>query len=189
VTAPADAFEAALAIARALDTAGIPYALGGALASGQYGIPRATNDVDVNVFVPPERLGPVWGALRSLGIAVDEQAAAEAAARDGLVVLRFGSFRVDVFVPSIEFSWEAARTRVSHVLEGTPVWFLSAEALCLFKLLFFRSKDVADLERLIAVSGETLDAAYVRARLVEMVGADDPRVATWDRLWQTHRPG
>ncbi len=75
------------------------------------------------------------------------------------------------------------------MLEGTPVWFLSAEALCLFKLLFFRSKDVADLERLIAVSGETLDAAYVRARLVEMVGADDPRVATWDRLWQTHRPG
>src|SRR5581483_7418408 len=54
VTAPADAFEAALAIARALDTAGIPYALGGALAYGQYGIPRATNDVDVNVFVPPE---------------------------------------------------------------------------------------------------------------------------------------
>jgi hypothetical protein len=47
---------------------------------------------------------------------------------------------------------------------------------------------VADLERLIAVSGETLDAAYVRARLVEMVGADDPRVATWDRLWRTHRP-
>jgi hypothetical protein len=93
VTAPADAFEAALAIARALDTAGIPYALGGALAYGQYGIPRATNDVDVNVFVPIDGLGPVWGALRSLGIAVDEQAAAEAAARDGLVVLRFGSFR------------------------------------------------------------------------------------------------
>src|SRR5690606_33033347 len=41
-TTPGDAFEAGLAIADALQAAGIPYALGGALAYGQYGIPRAT---------------------------------------------------------------------------------------------------------------------------------------------------
>jgi hypothetical protein len=63
------------------------------------------------------------------------------------------------------------------------VWFLSAEALCVFKLLFFRGKDVVDLERLIAVQGKAVDGGYVRARLVEMMGPDDPRVATWDRLW------
>ena len=47
------------------------------------------------------------------------------------------------------------------------VLILSVEAVAVFKLLFFRSKDVADLERLIAVRPE-LDRAYVRRWLVAM---------------------
>lgn len=175
-------------IARAFDARGISYALGGALAYGQYGIPRATNDVDVNVFVEPATFAVVFDALRALGIAVDDAAARDAADREGLIVLRFGDYRLDVFTPSIAFSWEAERTRVRHIVEGTEVWFLSAEALCVFKLLFFRGKDVVDLERLVAVHGAALDAAYVRARIAEMLGEDDARVATWDRLWHEHYP-
>lgn len=186
MTAPADAFEAGLWIARALESRGVPYALGGAHAYGQYGVPRATNDVDVNVFVDPGALAPVFSALRDVGIEVDAAAARRDAEREGLFVTRIGGFRVDVFTPSIDFSWEAARTRIEHVVEGERVWFLAPEALCVFKLLFFRGKDVVDLERLIAVQGEALDRAYVRARIVEMMGEDDPRVATWDRLWSEH---
>ena len=64
--------------------------------------------------------------------------------------------------------------------EGVRLWFLSAEALAIFKLLFFRTKDIADLERLLAVS--PLDRAYVRRELVEMMSEDDVRVARWDEL-------
>lgn len=87
------------------------------------------------------------------------------------------------------FSWEAQRTRVRHAIDGTQVWFLSAEALSVFKLLFFRGKDVVDLERLVAVHGDALDVAYVRNQIVAMLGADDPRVATWDRILAEHLPG
>ena len=45
MTWPDDAFAAALKIAKALESRNISYALGGAHAYGQYGIPRATNDV------------------------------------------------------------------------------------------------------------------------------------------------
>jgi hypothetical protein len=62
-----DPLEAGLAIARAFDAATIPYALGGALAYGIRAIPRATLDVDVNVFVEDAELGRVADALRSLG--------------------------------------------------------------------------------------------------------------------------
>jgi len=185
---PSDAFEAGLQIAAALEQHGIPYAIGGALAYGQYGIPRATNDVDVNVFVGPEKLDDIFVALRSLGVVVDADAARSAAEREGLIVLWHGPFRIDVFTPSIDFSWEAASTRVRFDIGGTGVWFLSAEALCVFKLLFFRGKDVVDLERLVAVQGSAIDAGYVRERIVEMLGGDDPRVATWDRLWREHGP-
>lgn len=183
---PTDAFEAGLRIAAALERAGVSYALGGALAYGQYGIPRATNDVDVNVFVSEQGLPAVFAALRSIDIVIDDPAATRAAEREGLIVLRFADFRVDVFTPSIAFSREAEQTRVRHRIEGQEVWFLSAEALAVFKLLFFRSKDLVDLERLLAVSGATIDLAWVRAQLVELMGADDPRVVAWDRLCADH---
>jgi hypothetical protein len=188
ISPPTDAFDAGLRLAAALESAGIPYALGGALAYGQYGIPRATNDVDVNVFVTPAELAPTIAALRTLGIDVDLAAAQRASETEGLFVSRFGDFRLDVFLPSIDFSWEALRTRVRHRIESVDVWFLSAEALTVFKLLFFRGKDIVDLERLIAVFGDSLDAAYVRAQVAAMMGADDPRVGTWDQLWAAHRP-
>lgn len=188
MSAPADAFEAGIQIAAALGQHGLPYALGGALAYGQYGIPRATNDVDVNIFVDAEQLDDVFAALRSLDIEIDPTAARTAADKEGLMIFWLGPFRIDVFTPSIDFSWEAARTCVRHDIDGTMVSFLSAEALCVFKLLFFRGKDVVDLERLIAVQGSALDAGYVRAHIVEMLGDDDPRVETWDRLWREHSP-
>jgi hypothetical protein len=128
----------------------------------------------------------VFAALRDLGVVVDAAAARAAAVQDGLMIFRYGAFRLDVFTPSIAFAWEAGRTRVRQEIDGVAIWWLSAEALCVFKLLFFRGKDVVDLERLIAVRGAALDAAYVRARIVEMLGDDDPRVTTWDRLWREH---
>lgn len=73
-------------------------------------------------------------------------------------------------------------------IEGHALWILSAEAIAVFKLLFFRTKDVADLERLVAVH-EELDGDYVRQRIVEMMGADDERVVEWDRITARSRSG
>jgi hypothetical protein len=188
VNGPTDAFDAGLRVARALEAYRVSYALGGALAYGQYGVPRATNDVDVNVFVEPAALDAVFEALRSVGVEVDGAAARRQIDEQGMFVGRWAGVRVDVFTPSISFSWEAERTRRSITIEGAPTWFLSAEALCVFKLLFNRPKDLVDLERLIAVQGEKLDAAYVRARVAEIVGANDGRIAAWDRLCAEHRP-
>jgi hypothetical protein len=151
-------------------------------------VPRATNDVDVNVFVGPAGLDAVIEAVRSVGVEIDAAAIRRQIDTEGMFVARWAGIRVDVFTPSIAFSWEAERTRRSVIIEGATIWFLSAEALCVFKLLFNRPKDLVDLERLIAVQGEKLDAAYVRAKVAEIVGADDERVASWDRLSAEHRP-
>jgi hypothetical protein len=52
--------------------------------------------------------------------------------------------------------------------------------LAVFKLLFHRPKDVADLERLCAANRGRPDHALVRRWVVEMLGEDDPRAARWD---------
>jgi hypothetical protein len=178
---PDDALEAGLRIARVFDQHDVPYALGGALAYGQYGIPRATHDVDVNIFLDADHLEPLFEALSELGIESPADGVTQAR-RDGLIVAHWGSMRIDLFTPSIPFSDEALRTRKRFTFDDQNVWFLSAEALSVFKLLFFRGKDVSDLERLVAVMGDAIDHAYVRKHIAEMMGDDDPRTALWDKI-------
>jgi hypothetical protein len=175
-----DLAEVTKQVAGALEGAGVPYAIGGALALGIHGALRATRDVDVNVFCPPEQLGTVLEALGSAGVELDRARATAEAQTEGWFSVWLGAVRVDVFVPSIDFSWEAARRRVQRSFAGAPLWFLSAESLCVFKLLFFRTKDLADLEQLVMTT--PLDAPWVREQVVSMMGADDPRVAAWDRI-------
>jgi hypothetical protein len=186
VPAPSDPLEAGLALAAAFEHAGVPYALGGALAYGLWGVPRATADVDVNVFVPDDGLAPVVAALHSLGIDADSESVRRAAENTGMFTVRWGDYRIDLFTPSIPFSWEACRTRVACEVDGRTAWFLSAEAIAVFKLLFFRGKDIVDLQRLVAVQGARLDVAYVRRQIVEMMGDDDERVRRWDELVALH---
>ena len=179
--APNDPLDAALQIASAFEDARISYALGGALAYGLWAVPRATVDVDVNVFVGEDALDLVFRTLDSLGVRIDTSAARAQNARDGMFVGQWGLFRIDVFTPSIEFSWEAERTRTRHRVGEREAWFLSAETIAVFKLLFFRTKDLADLERLVALRTE-LDVAWVRSRIVSMMGEGDERVTAWDRI-------
>lgn len=156
--------------------------LGGALAYGVWALPRATNAVDLNVFVSPDQLAPVLDALSKAGVAFDRAEAVKRAEEEGMFIGWVGACRIDVFTPSIPFSWEAQKTRVSVALSSGPAWFLSAEALAFFKMMFFRGKDLVDLERMISSMGRRLDAPYVRRWLVDTMGADDARVAKWDEL-------
>jgi hypothetical protein len=145
-------------------------------------VPRATVDVDINVFVDDASLGRALDALESVHLEIDRTRCIRESSERGMFIVHMGMYRIDVFTPSIEFSWEAGRTRVEHTIDGERVWFLSAEAIAVFKLLFFRAKDVVDLQRLIAVQGERLSCAYVREWLVRMMGEDDERVRKWDEL-------
>lgn len=68
VTVPS-APEVARTLADALEQAQVPYAVGGALALAVWGFPRATNDVDLDVFVDLEELARVFEAFEGVVIA------------------------------------------------------------------------------------------------------------------------
>ena len=53
----------------------IPHAFGGAIALAYYATPRATVDIDVNVFVPVERADEVLSLLERLGTKITRYAA------------------------------------------------------------------------------------------------------------------
>jgi hypothetical protein len=57
-----------------------------------------------------------------------------------------------------------------------------------FKMLFFRRKDLADVARLREVQGARFDDPFVRRWLLAMLGPDDERIPAWDRLVAERRP-
>jgi hypothetical protein len=173
------AAEVARTVADALEQHGLAYAIGGAIALGFYATPRATVDVDINVFaVPPQELPRALSALAAAGFVADEDAAALArrAVSEGQFRGRLAGLRVDVFVPAIAYYAELARRRRQIVLLGRPAWILSGEDLVVLKMMFFRRKDLADVESVLRDQGPRLDRAFVRAKLVELVGTDDERL-------------
>jgi hypothetical protein len=182
----APAFDIATRLAAALDAAFVPYAIGGAIAFGVWGDPRGTHDVDLNLFVVGAELERALDVLAAAGLEIDRAEALRAAQNGAVLIGRCEGLRVDLFTPSIPFAWEALRTRRNVTGPSGPAWYLSAEAIALFKLLFFRPKDVVDVEKLVVVQGPDLDRAYVRRWLVEMMGEDDERVTTLDGILSRH---
>jgi hypothetical protein len=178
------AHEVARRLARELEARGIEYALGGAIALGYWGVPRGTLDVDVTLFVPKEKPSECLWLLGEIGCRFLASSAMASLVENGFCSVTFGDRRIDVFVPTNEF-YEAARRRKREVrLGGQSTFVWDAESLTVFKLMFFRRKDLADAEQMLRTQGKSFDRAWVREQIVAMYGARDPRVAQWDELCQ-----
>src|SRR5215468_2158814 len=79
-----NAIEVARRIGEAFDDDTIPYAIGGALALGVWGAPRATKDVDVTVFAPRTQIQRVFDSLERAGAMVSREQAERDVDRIGL---------------------------------------------------------------------------------------------------------
>lgn len=182
----ADAFSATVQVADALAAAGIPYAIGGSIAMQASGYARATDDGDINVFLPMEHAMPALAALAAAGLAVDPTTAAKIAAERGDGRLYVDGIRIDLFFDSIPLHAHAAR-RVRQVWLGDRSFpALSPEDLVVLKALFNRAKDWVDIERIVAAMGTDFDAKYCRGQLVAHAGAADASVGVLDgvlRRW------
>lgn len=177
-----DATEAAVHFARALGIAGVPHAVGGAIAYGFFGAARGTHHVDLNLFIDGGAATKALDVLIAAGLRIDRAEAIATAAERGDARGRFHDLPIDLFLNSIPVHERAATRTVEVTLHGERIRVLSAEDTAVFKMLFFRGKDLVDVERLLALSGAKLDLAYVRAALVETVGDGDYRTKKWDEL-------
>jgi hypothetical protein len=165
-----------------LDEHGQQYALGGAIALGFWGAPRGTLDVDITLFLPPDKPSQCVWLLQDLGCEVAVGDAIESLREHGFCRVRHSGLDVDVFLPTIPF-YDAGRARRKSVQLGDQavlVW--DAETLAVFKMMFFRRKDLADVEQIMRAQGPQFDRAWTRARLEEIYGPRDPRLAQWDEI-------
>ena len=169
--------ERLVALHRALTRRRIPHAFGGAIALAYWTLePRGTRDIDVNVFVPASDAERV---LRALPDGVDQpDGTATAIARDGQIRLWWDDTPVDLFFDYVPIHEEAARNRRTVPFEGTRIPVLGPTELAVFKVMFDRTRDWADVEEMAAAG--TLDVAAVKRALAKLVDPDDARLARLD---------
>jgi hypothetical protein len=165
--------ERLLAVQAALGKAGFPHAFGGAIALAYCTLePRGTRDVDVNVFVGVDRADEVLDALPA-GVKV-RKADRAAARRDGQVRVMWDDTPIDVFFDTHEFHHETAEGIVEVPFEGTTIAVLGCEALIVFKAMFNRTKDWADIEAILGAG--PVGGRRALDRLRTLLGPADPAV-------------
>jgi hypothetical protein len=180
-----DALEVAEQVAMALERRGQDYALGGAIALGYWAQPRGTLDVDITLFLPSDRPSESVWLLQEIGCELQASAALASLREHGFCQVQYGGRRLDVFLPIIPF-YELARARRQRVpLRDGQAFVWDAATLCVFKMMFFRRKDLADVEQVLHAQRERLDRAWIRSQLEAIFGTRDPRLAEWDELCRT----
>lgn len=172
--------EAALVgVHQHLVAADLPHAFGGAIALG-YCIPepRATKEIDVNVFVGVGRSDDVLSALAE-DVEQSERNRAQLL-RDGQTRLRWDDVPVDIFLSNHWFHG-IAETRARRVpfadVPDLPV--LACADLAVFKTFFARPKDELDVATM-AQTG-TIHLDELRSTVGRSLG-DDTRLAFFSRV-------
>lgn len=168
-----------VAIHERLGRAAVAHAFGGALALAYYAEPRATIDIDLNVFVAPARAARVWDALAPLGVEtpVDHRAVE----RDGQVRITWGRTPLDLF-----FAYDPLHDAMRRATRTVPfgderIVVLGPEHLVVCKAVFDRPKDWLDIEQVL-VCVDDLDCGEIERWLERIVGAGDARLERFAAL-------
>lgn len=165
-----------LAIDHGLNRAEISHAFGGAIALAYCTFePRATQDLDINIFLPSKEAPRALAALPT-EVTITAQNRGQIT-KIAQTRLWWDDTPIDVFFNNVEFhDTAAARTRTVP-FAGSTIPILDCTCLAVFKAFFNQTKDWADLEAMNAAG--QLDIGAVRAFLIEFLEKDDPRL---DRL-------
>jgi hypothetical protein len=155
----------------------IPHAFGGALALAYYAEPRATVDIDLNLFVPSTDFDKVAAILTVLGARADDTSALRAR-RDGQSRIMWDATPLDLFFAYDAFHRAAAAAvrRVTFAEGEIPI--LAVEHLIVCKVVFDRPKDWVDIDAIV-VDRTAVDVAEVLRWVGRVVGDEDPR---YDRI-------
>jgi hypothetical protein len=178
--------EKVLALEAAFDGLDIPHAFGGALALAFHiAEPRATRDIDLNIFVSVENARPALDALPDAVEWSDDDVAE--IARKGQVRLFWDDTPIDLFFDTHKFH-ESAATHIERVpFAGHEIPILAADDLAVFKAFFNRTKDWADIEAML--DAKSVDVHVVIGWLVDLLGGDDHRVTRLRDLIGREPPG
>jgi hypothetical protein len=166
--------EFARLVIDALESVGLDYILGGAMAVAAWAEARSTQDVDIAVNVPLERIAPLSQELEKRDMLVPAEIILDLwmERRADLPVNAihlYTGYKAELFlVRPGEALRQSSLSRRQLVDMGPPlgeVYVISPEDLILFKLYYFslseQPKHTRDITSIIQAQGERLDYDYI----------------------------
>lgn len=160
-----------LAIHDSLIKADLAHAFGGAIALAYYTEePRGTRDLDINIFADSSLASTALAGLPAAVIVTEQDVAA--VETSGQARLWWGDTPVDVFLNNHPFHTEVASDVAWVPLAGRQIPVISCISLTVFKALFNRTRDWADIEAMAEADQDSIIRAA--AVIAELLGADDP---------------
>jgi hypothetical protein len=166
-------------VTSALDMHHVPYMLTGSLASSLYGIPRATNDIDIVIAPAREQLLSLVQMLRRVGLTVaDESAIVAFRNRSQFNVVDFSrGLKVDLIIrKDRDFSVTEFERRNTVEVEGMRLTLATPEDVLIAKLEWSKMGDserqIVDAAGILKTQGQALNIAYIE-KWVEALGLQD----------------
>lgn len=178
----AGALQVAREVAEIFERLGVPYLVGGSLASSLHGIPRSTQDADLVVALKEQHVRPLVEALSGSFYVDEEQGRNAVRRRSSFNVIHLASLlKVDLFVLSDDLlaRQEMARRQVFELSpEGPSLPVATAEDTVLQKLRWYRlgggvsDRQWNDLLGVLKVQRGRLDQDYLRSGALHLEVAD-----------------
>ena len=160
-------------ITSVFDTLKIPYFIGGSFASGIYGLPRATRDVDFVAEIKISQIAQLVAALEAEFYLDSQSIRAAINAQWSFNIIHLKTmFKADIFVLSSS-NWAHNQFRRRELRQLTDdanaptAWVSSAEDIVLQKLLWFEkggrisTQQWDDISGVLKVSAKILDFDYL----------------------------
>lgn len=178
-----EALAVTLQVIGVLERLGVPYVVGGSIASSIYGTPRATQDVDVIADLGEAHIPPLIAALQN-DFYLDEPAVREAVRQRATfnVIHLVTMFKVDVFVakddPATVQELARGRPYVPPEAPDRQIALASPEDVIVQKLYWYRLGDHVserqwtDAIQVLKVRGSVLDRSYMQQLAAEL-GVED----------------
>ncbi len=136
-----EAIEVTLRVVRVLERLGIDYLVGGSLASSLHGIPRSTQDADLVVDLPTNKVAPLVKALEGDFYVELEHAREAVEKKSSFNVIHLRTmFKVDLFVleNNSASQFEMDRRQRFEIGDGGHLEVASAEDTVLQKLYWYQ---------------------------------------------------
>jgi len=151
-----------------LEEHGYRYAVIGGIALSQWGVIRATQDVDLKVLVPDADYTSVREALRA---AFPDRARPHVPEIPLIVAVNIRGVTVDFLLALPGYEEQIIERAVRRDLGSFSVWICSAEDLIIQKVSAGRAKDWPDVEQLLIAQRGKLKEAYIRELVSEFAEA------------------
>jgi hypothetical protein len=185
--------DVVLRMASVFEQLGVSYAIGGAVASSFWGVPRTTQDADCLVAVPAVAYQRLADALNANGFVVELPGGPRAVTVEALLnqvrddkymTLACRETRVELFIPVVPLQHAILERAVGRLFFGRDIRVTTAEDLILLKMAFHRQKDLQDIKGILHVQKGQLDIPYVRRWSGQML--EEPAVRELNDLIATY---